>query len=58
MTVNDEKLIRKASLIHWSVWSEIDELIAKADSDEAKKKLKSIQVSKYRREEYYSCGYL
>lgn len=57
MTKYDQNLIEKASQIHFTEWDLIDELINKAESDNTRNRLKSIQRQKYHREEL-SCGCL
>lgn len=47
----DKKLIRQAWATHYTRWSDIDNLIEQAESEETKRTLKSIQVHKYHKEE-------
>ena len=51
MTDNDKELIKKAHEIDYIRWWEVDELIEKADTEEAKNKLKFIRSFKYHQEE-------
>ena len=47
----DKELIRQAWAIHYTHWSDIDNIIEQAESEETKRTLKSIQVHKYHKEE-------
>lgn len=57
MTVADQHLINIAETKHWSEWSEVDAMIDKAQSQEAKKRLREIRSYLYHREEA-ACGNL
>ena len=48
---NDKELIRKAWATHYTRWSDIDNLIEQAESEETKRTLRSVQVYKYHKEE-------
>ena len=54
MTDNDKELIKKAHEIDCIRWWEVDELIEKADTEEAKNKLKFIRSFKYHQEEAFA----
>jgi len=54
MGVNDLKLIQAARGVDPIDWSDINDLIAQAQSDEAKEVLELIKNIKYRKEEYES----
>lgn len=47
MTKNDEQLIKRAWLTPATHWGDIENLEQQAESEEAKKKLKSIKVRKF-----------
>lgn len=47
----DEELIRQAWATHYTRWSDIDNLIEQAESEETKRTLNNIQVHKYHKEE-------
>lgn len=57
MSEYDQNLIDKARRIHFTDWDLIDELIDKAESNNTRNRLKSIQRQKYHREEL-SCDCL
>ncbi len=52
MTYRDRHLLAKASTIHYTLWYEVFDLIDKADTDEAKVKLKQIGMHLYHKDEY------
>lgn len=53
----DEELIRQAMEVNYTRWYEIESLIEQAENEETKRTLKTIQVSKYHKDEA-SCGIL
>ena len=57
MTDKDRKLLNEAFNLPYIDWGKIDAMIEMADSEETKESLRSIQSSKYHREEY-SAGVL
>lgn len=52
MTENDKRLIQEARKMPYTMWSEIDNLIAKADTDAARRQLDLIESMKYHNEEF------
>lgn len=54
MTDHDKELIDEARYYPPSYWGDIDELIEQADTEEAKEKLRRIQISLYHADEYRS----
>lgn len=57
MTIGDYALIMEAEKAHYTEWSKVDQMIDRAISDEAKKRLRSIRNYLYHREEF-ACGNL
>lgn len=57
MTVGDYALIMEAEKMHYTDWDLVDKMIDKAESDEAKEKLRGIRNYLYHREEF-ACGNL
>ena len=54
MSTIDKKLIEQAESISCFVWYEIENLMEKAESREAKEKMRVIMNKKYHEEEFYS----
>ena len=52
MSENDTRLIDEAWSINCIDWPQIDGMIEKAESEEAKERLRTIQKHKYHLEEY------
>lgn len=52
MTTNDIALIERANKIHFREWYMVDKMIPFADTEDAKKELKSILCNLYHKEEY------
>lgn len=53
MSENDIRLIEEARALPYMLWFHIDALIERAESPEAREKLRGIQIWKYHEEEYY-----
>lgn len=54
MTINDAALIERANNIHFREWYRVDQLIPLADTEQAKKELKTILCRLHHREELMS----
>lgn len=54
MSDHDKKLIEEAWALHYVDWYYIDDMIERAESQEAKDRLKSIRSNKYHTEEYHA----
>lgn len=52
MTEKDEQLIRQAEKLSCTRWYEVQDLIARADTEEAREHLRAIESLLYHREEY------
>lgn len=54
MTEKDLELIKRAKNIPYTRWYDIEDLEKEADTEEARKQLRSILSYKYHTEEYYA----
>lgn len=51
MTDNDKKLIAEAEAMPCTEWAEIAEMESRADTEEARERIRQIAINKYHREE-------
>ena len=54
MTKNDKELIAQAEATGYTEWFDIDDLMKKADSDEARERMRVIRTKKFHEEEYHA----